>query len=33
MFTEKYGQIKEGNRRKDAEKELEVPLESFTIDE
>lgn len=24
---------KEGNRRKDAEKELEVPLESFRIDE
>jgi hypothetical protein len=33
MFTEKYGQIKEGNRGKDKEKELEVPLESFTIDE
>ena len=27
------GQKKEGNRRKDKEKELEVPLESFTIDE
>ena len=27
------GQKKEGNRRKDKEKELEVPLESFRIDE
>ena len=33
MFTEKYGQIKEGNRRKGTEKELEVPLESSRIDE
>ena len=28
-----YQNKKEGNRGKDAEKELEVPLESFTIDE
>ena len=28
-----YGQKKEGNRRKGTEKELEVPLESFRIDE
>jgi len=27
------GQKKEGNRRKDKEKELEVPLESFRIEE
>ena len=27
------GKKKEGNRRKDKEKELEVPLESFRIDE
>ena len=27
------GQKKEGNRRKGTEKELEVPLESFRIDE
>jgi hypothetical protein len=28
-----YQNKKEGNRRKDTEKELEVPLESFRIDE
>ena len=28
-----YQNKKEGNRRKDKEKELEVPLESFRIDE
>ena len=28
-----YGKKKEGNRRKGTEKELEVPLESFRIDE
>ena len=28
-----YRKKKEGNRRKDKEKELEVPLESFRIDE
>ena len=29
----KYQNKKEGNRRKGTEKELEVPLESFRIDE
>jgi hypothetical protein len=32
-ISEKYRKKKEGNRRKDTKKELEVPLESFKIDE
>jgi hypothetical protein len=31
MFTEEYGQRKEGNREKGTEKELEVPMRSYKI--